>query len=171
MTHHLKPVVFLLAFACLLAVAPAVRAGVLMVPASAFDVKDPVTNLGWQRDYRLYLMSFDPENPSSAYFCAPVTLPQGVTPKKITLLCYDNASASADYITLYFYRYKPATDEILMLGSAATTGAGASTTPYAVAGTLNKKLVDNKNYTYYLEIRFPYGCSWQVQFYGAKIEW
>lgn len=171
MTRFTKTVVFLLAFACLWAAAPDLSAGVLMVPASAFDVRDPGTKNGWYRDYRIYVMSFNAEMASAEYFDAAVNLPQGVSPKKITLYCYDNGSGIADYITLWFYRYKPSTDTVEMLGSVGTTGASASTAHQVLPVLITKKAVDNKNYSYYLEVKFPYNCSWQVEFRGAKIEW
>ncbi len=154
--------------------AAALTAGVLMVSPSACDLGDTLMAHKYlATDQSLSMISWDPNFASSlASFYAPLNLPQGVTLRRFIVYCIHGSSGLNDIVTINLKRVNALTGAAEFIASVDTLSLGTSPDRMAlVAASLDHKIVNNRNYSYCLEIQFAGSCSSQVQFCGAKIEW
>lgn len=162
-----------LAFLCLLGISAKLEAGVIMISPCAFKLYDT----GLQHYYRsqsdfIYVTLWDPGAPYDADFFAPLNLPQGVVLRKLTIYITDDGSEASDFLIVMLKRVNAKTGAVEVLAGIDTSGLPSS--PYRQIlskTTLIYKTIDNKNYSYNLDVRFPYGCASTVRLHAVKIEW
>lgn len=164
-----------LGLACILGVAaPALQAGVIMVSPSACDLWDTlVAHKYFATDQFLYMISWDPLfNNTPAFFYAPLNLPHGAVLKKFVIYFIDNGNGTGDFLTVGLKRVNVLTGVSEYIASLTTMAQGSSPNIVALAATsLVHRLVNDRDYSYCLEVQFGPSSSQQVQFCGARIEW
>ncbi len=153
----------------LLGMAAQAEAGIVWVPPFAFHPADPFTqSLSYTADNSgLYLSS-----PDSTHFIAPISLPNGMTIKKVSIYVSHNSNWVDDALRFYVYRLNLATGSTAQVASLNSTGLAN----YVVRTTLSttsitNKVVNNTTYTYFVDIAFYGTCTENCKFFGAKIEY
>jgi hypothetical protein len=161
------------AFLCLLGISAKLDAGVIMISPCAFKLHDTSLQDHYlSQSAFLYVTNWDAEYPANADFFAPLNLPQGVIIKKMTVFLTDNGSGPNDYLIVFLKRANAKTGAVEVL--AGTTMEGGLTSPnrrIIANTTLSYATIDNRTYSYNLDVRFPYGCATTVMLHAVKIEW
>jgi hypothetical protein len=164
-----------LAFLCLLGISAKLEAGVIMISPVAFKLADT----SFQDYYvanssQLYVTQWDTGTPHDADFMAPLNLPQGVVIKKLTIYITDDGSGPSEFLNVMLKRANAMKGTAGVEVLAWTSTEALPSSPYIRKlsnTTLKYNAIDNKNYSYNLDVRFYYGCSNAVKLHAVKIEW
>jgi hypothetical protein len=105
---------------------------------------------------------------------APLNLPQGVVIKKLTIYITDDGSGPSEFLNVMLKRANAMKGTAGVEVLAWTSTEALPSSPYIRKlsnTTLKYNAIDNKNYSYNLDVRFYYGCSNAVKLHAVKIEW
>ncbi len=157
----------------MLALAGPVGAGIVTVPPTAFHPIDAGTTVFWHAQ------------PNAAYafgigaagysMVAPVYLPNGAVIKKITVFLTDNGASDDDAITVTLVRQNMTDNACGWVGWLSNhspaplphSGVNQSLATTAVA----PRTVNNRVYSYSVQITFHPNCTDRVIIRGMKIEY
>ncbi len=166
MRSWMKVIVFSVA---LLGAGLAAEAGVVWVGPTAFHPADPITQA---TGYDVSIESLYVDTTGFAEFIAPVSLPNGVSIKKITVYFSHESSLDSDKFTLSMDRVNPSVGGAAFMASIDTLSApdGVYRTSLSTA-SISNKLINSRQYIYSVRLVFAMNCTKYCKFFGAKIEY
>ncbi len=147
----------------------AAEGGIVWVGPTAFHPADPNTQI---TGYNVSTESLYVDTTAFANFIAPVSLPNGVSIKKLTVYFSHESSLDSDKFTLSMDRVNPSLGGAAFMASIDTLSApdGVYRTSL-VTTSIGNKLINSRQFIYSLRLVFAMNCTKYCKFFGAKIEY
>ena len=144
-------------------VEPVVPGGPGFIMVSAFDFRPYYSFTPWAY---FGVSLYNPKSTTDfSYMEAGLTLPHGVKINKVTVFYFDNSASDFNF-NLCKVSVNGVTESIEYLSST-----GASTDYQYISQTVESLIIDNQNFSYYLEVGIPPGGLTTLRISNVRIDY